>query len=388
MSKTVVVVGAGVGGLTTAHELRTLLPPEDRIILVDKRFDGTLGLSLLWVLRGWRQPDDVRVRATESSLPGVDLVRATVERIDVEKRAVRTDKGVIGYDALVIALGAALNPAAVPGLSKALDDGVASQFYTLEGAAELHKKVDALEAGRIAVLIAGVPFKCPAAPFEAAFLMAAQLGDRFGHGVVQIDTFTPDPLPMPVAGPEVGQALVSMLKERGIGFHPRKAIALVDSVEKNLHFDDETVEPFDLLAVVPPHVPTVAARSTGLGAAGWIPVDSHRLSTHVDSVWAIGDATVLTLPNGKSLPKAAVFAELQAQVVAGGVARYLGYDAPEKLFTGEGACYVETGDGLAAKGEGNFLTSPTPSMVLRPPSAAFHQEKLEHERDWLGRWNA
>lgn len=388
MGKTVVVLGAGVGGLATADQLRTLLPPQDRIILVDKGFDGTLGLSLLWVLRGWRRPDEVRVRATDASLPGVDLVKATVDRIDVEKRAVHTDNGVIGYDALVIALGAALDTAAVPGLSEAFDGGVAGQFYTLDGAADLHAKVDALEHGRITVLIAGVPFKCPAAPFEAAFLMAAQLGDRFGNTAVHIDTFTPDPLPMPVAGPEVGQALVSMLKERGIGFHPRKTISRVDSVEKALHFDDGTVEPFDLLAVVPPHAPTAAARSTGLGAAGWIPVDPHTLSTRADSVWSIGDATVLTLPNGKPLPKAAVFAELQAEVVAHGVARYLGYDAPEKLFTGEGACYVETGDGLAAKGEGNFLTPPTPSMTLHPPSAAFHQEKLAQERAWLQRWNA
>ncbi|KLO33420.1 NAD(P)/FAD-dependent oxidoreductase [Mycobacterium haemophilum] len=387
MSKTVLVLGAGVGGLTTADTLRQLLPPEDRIILVDKGFDGTLGLSLLWVLRGWRRPDEVHVRATSASLPGVELVTATVDRIDISGQAVHTDHGVIGYDALVIALGASLNAAAVPGLTDALDAGVAGQFYTLDGAAELHAKVEALQHGRIAVLIAGVPFKCPAAPFEAAFLMAAQLGDRFADGTVRIDTFTPDPLPMPVAGPEVGEALVAMLKDRGIGFHPRKTISRVDSAETTLRFDDGTSEPFDLLAVVPPHVPSAAARSTGLGGVGWIPVDPHTLSATVDNAWAIGDAAVLPLANGKPLPKAAVFAEAQARVVAHGVAHHLGYDAPERLFTGEGACYVETGDGQAAKGAGNFLSSPAPSVRLYPPSREFHEEKVAQERAWLDRWN-
>lgn len=387
MGKTVVILGAGVGGLTAAGDLRRLLPPEDRIVLVDKSFDGTLGLSLLWVLRGWRRPDQVRVRATAASLPGVDFVTATVQRIDVQGHAVHTDNGVLSYDALVVALGAALNAAAVPGLQAALDSGVAGQFYTLDGAAELHAEVDRLDHGRIAVLIAGVPFKCPAAPFEAAFLIAAQLGDRFANSTVQIDTFTPDPLPMPLAGPEVGEALVSMLKERGIGFHPRKAIDHVDSAGKTLHFQDDTAEPFDLLVVVPPHAPSAAARSTGLGEAGWIPVESRTLSTSVGNVWAIGDATILTLPNGKALPKAAVFAEAQAEVVAHGVARRLGYDVPEKLFTGEGACYVETGDGLAAKGEGNFFNQPAPSMTLHLPSAVFHDEKVTQERSWLERWN-
>lgn len=173
MSKTVLILGAGVGGLTTADTLRQLLPPEDRIILVDRSFDGTLGLSLLWVLRGWRRPDDVRVRPTAASLPGVEMVTATVAHIDIAAQVVHTDNSVIGYDALVIALGAALNTDAVPGLSDALDADVAGQFYTLDGAAELRAKVEALEHGRIAVAIAGVPFKCPAAPFEAAFLIAA-----------------------------------------------------------------------------------------------------------------------------------------------------------------------------------------------------------------------
>lgn len=387
MSKTIVILGAGVGGLATADTLRQLLPPGDRIVLVDNSFDGTLGLSLLWVLRGWRRPEEVRVRATAASLPGVDLVTATVDRIDIPGQGVHTDRGVIGYDALVIALGATLNAGSVPGLADALDAGVAGQFYTLDGAAELHAKVEALGCGRIAVLVAGVPFKCPAAPFEAAFLIAAQLGDRFADGTVLIDTFTPDPLPMPVAGPQVGEALVAMLKDRGIGFHPRKAITRIDSAETTLHFDDGTSEPFDLLAVVPPHVPSAAARSTGLGEVGWIPVDPHTLSTTVDSVWAIGDATVLTLANGKPLPKAAVFAEAQAGVVAHGVARYLGYDVPERLFTGEGACYVETGDRQAAKGAGNFLSSPAPSVTLYPPSREFHEEKVAQERAWLDRWN-
>jgi sulfide:quinone oxidoreductase len=388
MSKTVVILGAGVGGLTTADTLRPLLPPEDRIILVDKSFDGTLGLSLLWVLRGWRRPDEVRVRPTAASLPGVELITATADSIDVPAQEVHTDNGVIRYDALVIALGATLNDAAVPGLAEAFDAGVAGQFYTLDGATELHAKVDALDRGRIAVLIAGVPFKCPAAPFEAAFLIAAQLGDRFANGAVQIDTFSPDRLPMPVAGPVVGEALVAMLTERGIGFHPRKAITRVDAGERTLHFDDGTSEPFDLLAVVPPHVPSAAARSAGLSEAGWIPVDPHTLSTRVDNVWAIGDATVLTLANGKPLPKAAVFAEAQAGVVACGVARHLGHAAPERRFTGEGACYVEAGDRRAAKGEGHFLSAPAPSVTLYPASTAFHEEKVAQERAWLKRWNA
>ncbi|MFJ9371552.1 NAD(P)/FAD-dependent oxidoreductase [Nocardia sp. NPDC101769] len=388
MSKTVVVLGAGVGGLTAAAELRTVLPAEDRIVLVDRSFTGSLGLSMLWVLRGWRTPDQVTARATAAALPGVELVTGEVAGIDLDARTVDCGAaGEIGYDALVIALGASLDPARLSGLPQALDTGVVGQFYTVDGAADLHDRVEALESGRVMVLVAGVPFKCPAAPFEAAFLLADQLGQRFTSGAVRVDVVTPDPLPMPVAGAEVGNALVAMMEAKGIGFHGGRSATAVDAHARTVEFADSTSESFDLLAVVPPHAPGAALTSTGLGPAGWIPVDPATLAATASGVFAVGDSTVLMLANGKPLPKAAIFAEAEGQVAAHQVARYLGYDAPDTRFTGEGACYVELGEGLAAKGEGNFLAVPAPQVSLREPSAVYHEEKQQQERDWLARWN-
>ncbi|MEV0946130.1 FAD/NAD(P)-binding oxidoreductase [Rhodococcus sp. NPDC049939] len=388
MSKTVVVLGAGVGGLTAAAELRNTLPAQDRIVLIDRSFTSSLGLSLLWVLRGWRTPDKVTVRPTAATLPGVDMITAEVAHIDLEARAVDCGPaGPIGYDALVVALGAGLDVSRLPGLSQALDTGVAGQFYTLEGAADLHRRIGELESGRIMVLVAAVPFKCPAAPFEAAFLIGDQLGGRFTTGAVRVDAFTPDPLPMPVAGPAVGNALVSMMEERGIGFHGNKSATSVDPQTRTIEFADGSTESFDLLAVVPPHAPGAAVASTGLGPMGWIPVDPASLATTTPGVFAVGDSTALPLPNGKPLPKAAVFAEAEGEVAAHQVARYLGYAAADTRFTGEGACYVELGGGVAAKGDGNFLASPAPQVTLREPSADYHAEKKQQERDWLARWN-
>lgn len=388
MRKSVVVLGAGVGGLTAAAELRKVLPAEDRIVLIDRSFTGSLGLSLLWVLRGWRTAEQVTVRPTAATLPGVDMVTGDVERIDLEARTVDCGStGTIGYDALVIALGASLDTSRLPGLAQALDAGVAGQFYTLDGAADLHSRVDALESGRVMVLVAAVPFKCPAAPFEAAFLLADQLGEKFTSATVRVDTYTPDPLPMPVAGPAVGNALAGMMGARDIGFHGGKSPTGVDPQAQTVEFADGTTESFDLLAVVPPHAPGAAVASTGLGPNGWIRVDAATLATTAQGVFAVGDNTALLLPNGKPLPKAAIFAEAEGEVAAHQVARYLGYNAPDTRFTGEGACYVELGDGLAAKGEGQFLAPAGPQVSLREPSAAYHQEKEQQERDWLARWN-
>ncbi|WP_405136351.1 NAD(P)/FAD-dependent oxidoreductase [Nocardia sp. NBC_01388] len=388
MNKTVVVLGAGAGGLTAAADLRKVLPAEDRIVLVDRAFGGGPGLSLLWVLRGWRTAEQVTARPTAAALPGVEMVTAEIERIDIDARTVHCGPaGSIGYDALVIALGAGLDTAALPGLPQALETGVAGQFYTLEGAADLHTKIEAMAAGRVMVLVAAVPFKCPAAPFEAAFLIADQLGEKFAGGAVRVDAFAPDALPMPVAGPAVGNALVGMMDTKGIGFHGGRSATAIDPHACTVEFADGTTESFDLLAVVPPHAPVAAVRSSGLGPNGWIPVDPATMATRAPGVFAVGDSTALLLPNGKPLPKAAIFAEAEGEVAAHQVARYLAYDAPDTRFTGQGACFVEIGGGLAAKGEGDFLALPAPRVTLREPSSAYHEEKAQQERDWLARWN-
>jgi sulfide:quinone oxidoreductase len=385
VANTVVVLGAGVGGLTTATRLRELLPDQDEIVLVDRSFDGVLGLSLLWVLRGWRTPEQIRVRPR--TLPGIEMRTAEIVSIDLDSRVVQTDQGPQPYDALVIALGAALNPGKVPGFAGAVDAGIAGEFYTLDGAARLNEQLSNVDAGRVAVVVAGVPFKCPAAPFEGAFLIADLFRERGVREAVTVDTFTPDPLPMPVAGPDVGKALVAMMEHQQIGFHPGMTIEQVDVAGKQLQFAGGAREPFDFLVVVPPHQPPPAVVTTGLGPNGWVPVDPRTLATTAEGVWAIGDASVIMLPNSKPLPKAAVFAEAEADVVANGVARHFGYDAPEPFFPGEGSCFVEVGGHQAAKGAGNFLDPPAPSVTLHEPSTAYHEEKQAEERAWLARWN-
>lgn len=388
MSHTVTILGAGVGGLCAASRLRELLPDHDRVVLIDRSFDGALGLSLPWVARGWRDADQVRIRPAQAALPGVEMVTAEAKAVEPDRHVVITDAGDLQYDALVLAPGASLSPAAIPGLTEALESGLASEFYTLSGASNLHERLRDFGSGRVVMVIASIPFRCPAAPYEGALLVADLLGETGAAERARIDIYTPEPLPMPVAGPAVGESLVQLLTQRGIGFHPNTSVESIDVKRRQVAWSGGGRGPFDLLIVVPPHRPPDVAANLELSPAGWLPVDARTLATGVDGVWAIGDATQLMLPSGKPLPKAAVFAEAEADVVAAGVARHLGHEVPESSFSGEGYCYIEVGDHRAAKGAGNFLAEPVPSISMFEPSEAFHQEKAAQESAWLSRWNA
>jgi sulfide:quinone oxidoreductase len=387
MSRQVLVLGAGVGGLVVADRLRELLPDEDRIVVVDRAADRVLGLSLLWVMRGWRTPEQVRFTPSAIDRAGIDVVATEVDEILLGERRVTTRAGELEYDALVVSLGAELDFDLVPGMREAIASGGAGEYYTLDGAAALGEQLADLEGGRISVLVGRVPFRCPAAPYEGALLLADLFAERGLRDSVQIDVFTPEPHPMPVAGRAVGEALVSILQERRIGFHPQVSVERIEPETRELVLDTGGRSSFDLLVTIPPHVPPRPVALANLSELGWIPVHSRTLTGPADGVWALGDVALLKLANDLPLPKAAVFAIGQAEAVADGVARSLGQDAPEPWFTGEGHCWIEIGGGKAAKGVGSFLEPSGPVVELYGASAEHHAEKEEEEREWIRQWS-
>lgn len=199
----------------------------------------------------------------------------------------------------------------------------------------------------------------------------------------EIAVYTPEDRPLPVAGRMVGDALVAMLADCGIEFHPEQMAMKVDQASRRVLFEVDDSS-YDLLAGVPPHLAPAAVRASGLqDASGWIPVDPMTLETAHAGVFAIGDTAAVRLANGMFLPKAGVFADGQARVVAENIAaRVTGGSAPAR-FGGQGGCYVEMGDGLAAFGSGNFYGLPGPRVHLEPPSERFSREKRDFERTIL-----
>jgi sulfide:quinone oxidoreductase len=385
MSRAVVILGAGPGGLTAARSLRRYLPPEVAVTVIDRADEQRLGISLLLIMRGWRNPAEVSLRPAQVLRDGISFLHAEVTGIDPIARRVHTDRGELPYDALLVALGAEVVPEAIPGLEETIAAGAAGQFYTLGGALHLRERLACFAGGRILIVIARLPYKCPPAPYEGALLIADRVRERGVSDSVQIDLFTPEPQPLAVAGPAVGQQLADLLAERGITLHVGRELIAVDAAHREAVFASGAREPFDLLVVIPPHQPPAVVRAADLvGEAGWVPVDLPTMRAPVDGVWAVGDVTALRLPNGLPMPKAAVFAQQQAEAAARDIARALGATAPEPEISGRGRCWFITGAGEAGYVEGDFLAEPAPVVRLYPP-APEHFRVMEQE---LAAWSA
>jgi len=378
--RTVLVLGGGVGGLVTANELRRRLDPADRVVVVERERQHLFQPSLLWLMVGRRRRAHIERPLRQLLAPGIELVEAEVRSIDPAARRIETTAGVLKGDALVVALGADPDRDAIPGYREAALD-----FFSPDGAAACARALDGFRGGRVVVTVAGLPYKCPAAPYEAALLLDDELRRRGIREHSEIDVYSPEPAPMPVAGPVMGAAVVDLMGAKGIRFHPGSRVERFEPGSDEIVLADGSRIGYALLAGVPPHrAPAVVRDSSLAGDTGWIPVDRATLETRHERVLAIGDVTTITLANGKPLPRAGVFAHGEGLVVACRIAATLAGRPAVDAFDGIGYCWVEAGAGRAAFAVGEFFAEPDPVLALRAPGRAWHAGKVLFERSWIG----
>ncbi len=383
--KTVVVLGAGVGGLVAANELRRRLGKEHRVVLIEKNPRHAFAPSFLWVMTGARRPEQVAREVTELVRPGVEVMLAEARAIDLSARRVTTSSETLHYDYLIIALGAEFAWETIPGLEDA-----GYTFYDFDGAVKLRDALKTFDGGIVALMVSAMPYKCPGAPHEGAMLIADAFRKRGIREKVDLHLFTPEPQPMAVAGPILGEAVAQMLAGKGITYHPLHSLSTVSSSKRELEFEGKGAFKYDLLVTVPPHRSPRIVREAGLAnKAGWVVADRATLQTEHEGVYAIGDVTSISIPGRwKSdmplmLPKAGVFAHVQAEVVARRIADEIAGEEPSEEFGGDGYCMLEAGEGLAGFAYGDFFAEPFPKVELRQIGRVWHIGKVLLEKWWL-----
>lgn len=396
--RTIVILGGGVGGLVAATSLRKKLDGQHRVIIVDREPDHVFAPSFLWLMTGHRTASQISRPLDRLARKGIEVIHGDIKQLDPDTRRVRIDERTLGDhplssslgrvernlvpDYLIVSLGAELAPDTIPGLDEAGHD-----LYTLSGAEDLRDSFATFEGGRIVVLTATPAYKCPAAPYEAAMLLDADCRKRKIRDRTQIDIYAAEPGPLGVAGPDVSAGVRQTVEERGIDYHPEHQVVEINATTQRVIFANGTEAEFDLLAYVPPHRAPQVVREAGLvDDSGWIPVDRDTLDTRFPRVYAIGDVTTIPLKMGKPLPKAGVFAERQAQVVANNIAREITGKGEPARFNGHGECFIEAGGGKAGFGRGDFYAEPTPQIKLHTINRRWHLGKILFEKNWLRRW--
>jgi sulfide:quinone oxidoreductase len=367
--KHVLILGAGFGGLELATRLSESYEDAVRVTLLDRNDSFFFGFSKLDVMLGRQASDDVRLYYRDIAKDGVEFRQETVTGIDPATRRVTTDAGSYDPDFLVLALGADYDMDATPGLAEG-----GSEYYTLRGAERMRQALDAFRGGKVLFSVLGQPFKCPPAPFEGAFLLHERFAQEGIRESVQMTMTFPMQRPVPVTT-AVSQMFRDGLAERGIEERPQQIVSSLDPAKNEARLASGETLAYDLFVGIPVHRAPDPLPASGLTVNGWVPVDQRNLRTQFPGVYAIGD--VCTGP--RTVPKAGIFAESAARVVADDIAARISDGEPPAPYGGSGICYAEFGDGLVSKVEVNFLSGEA-------PAAEPYRATLEHaaEKDEFG----
>lgn len=374
MTKRVLILGAGFGGLELGTSLSEALGDDAAVTLIDKSDAFVFGYSKLDVMFGRATLEAVRLPYRDFVKPGVTVRRETVTAIDPAARRVTTNVGTRDADILVIALGADYDVSTTPGITLG-----ENEFYSVAGAQHLRGVLPTFTKGHIVIGVCGAPYKCPPAPSECALMLHDYLVTRGVRGDCAITLVNPLPTPVPPS-PETSQALITAFVERNIEYYPNRRVAAVDAASKTVALDDGRELPCDLFLGVPKNRAPDVVVATGMTENGWVTIDPRTLETKFPGVYAIGDLA------NTGAPKAGVFAEGAARTVAANLIARLRQQEPTARNPGAGSCYIEFGANRIARVDVDFFSGPKPTGTFHAPSEALRAAKERFGSSRRARW--
>jgi len=374
----VLILGGGVGGTLTANLVARRL--KDRIdkgdvdvTLVDADGAHVYQPGFMYIAMGGEREE--RLSRPERSLldAPVNLVVDTAVKIDETAKTVVLAGGTaLPYDYLVLSTGCRIVPETIEHFTEE-----AHHFYTPAEARRLRAALDAFQGGKVVIGIAAMPYKCPPAPLEVAFLIEAELRERGLRDKTEMHYCSPIGRAFTIES--VSEMATPILEEKGIELHTFFNVETIDPERKVISSLEGEELAYDLLILVPPHRGQQLVIDSGLAPApgGWLPTDRHTLRVgDRPNVFALGDATDLPLS------KAGSTAHFEAPVVAEGIAAAIeGHEPQGKHASYEGRvmCFFEVGDGKGTLLRFDYEHPPKPPK----PNALWHLGKIVFNKTYF-----
>jgi len=360
----IVIIGAGVGGLPCAYEMKEALGNKHQISIINNRDHFQFTPSNPWVAVGWRTQENISVPlAPVLAKKGIHFIQDSVTKINAESNNLELEDGdTVDYDYLVIATGPRLAFEEVPGTGP---DGYTSSICTTEHSVTALDEYNKLVENPGPVIIGAMPFaSCFGPAYEFAFILDCALRKKRIRNKVPMTFVTSEPyighLGLGGVGDSKGM-LESDLRSHNIKFITN---AKTTKVEDGMMYVDEMGDdgsvkkqhelPFSYSMMLPAFkgVDAVAEVEGLCNPRGFVMIDEYQRNPKYQNIYSAGVCVAIppveATPVPTGAPKTGYMIETMATAIVHNITHELAGEAPETCGTWNAICLADMGDTGAA----------------------------------------
>ena len=361
----IVIMGAGLGGLPAAYELRSALPEEHRVTVVSAVDYFQFVPSNPWIAVGWRKRDDI-VLALEPLLARkhIGFIASAVRAIDALSSTLTLDNGqTLSYDYLVIATGPRLAFEEVPGSGP--QGGHTHSICTVDHAERFWADYQQFLTQPGPIVIGAMPgASCFGPAYEFAFVVAADLRRRKLRHQVPITYVTSEPYIGHLGLGGVGDSksmLESELRSQDIRWITNARTTRVDDGSLHVEQLDDNGQvlrehdvPFRLSMMLPAFrgVEAVAAVPGLCNPRGFVLIDEFQRSKAYRNIFSAGVCVAIppveATPVPTGAPKTGYMIETMISAITHNIVADLTGGTPDATATWNAICLADMGDTGAA----------------------------------------
>ncbi len=361
----IVVLGAGIGGMSVAYELRGALGGDPAITVVGEGELFSFTPSNPWVAVGWRAPADVQIPVREHlARKKIAFESVGAEKVEPEAdRVLLRDGRHVEYDYLVIATGPRLAFDEIPGLGP--EDGFTQSVCTTPHATAAWEAYQAfLKAPGPVVIGAAAGASCFGPAYEFAMILDRDLRKRKLRDRVPMTYVTPEPYigHMGLGGVGDSKGLMEAeFRQRHIGWIVNAKITAVRDGEMDVAEMDENGQPkktrllpFRYSMVLPAFTGVDAVRQgDGLcNPRGFVLIDGHQRSPAYRNIFSLGVCVAIPPVEATPVPTGAPKTGFMIESMVTAVVENIRADLTDAPATAEATwnaiCLADMGDTGAA----------------------------------------
>jgi sulfide:quinone oxidoreductase len=360
----VVVLGAGIGGLPAAYELRAELGKQHQVTVITESDHFQFVPSNPWVGVGWRKRKDITFAlAPPLKKQKIDFITAQVIRIDADHNRLELANGdSVSYDYLLVATGPKLAFDEVPGSGP---QGHTVSICTIDHAEQAYAGYEQLLSNPGHVIIGAMPFaSCFGPAYEYAFILDTALRRKRLRRKVPITFVTSEPYIGHLGLGGVGDSrgmLESEMRQHDIKWITNARVVKVEAGKMFIERygdDKQKIEDIELAFNYSMMLPAfkgvdcVAAVEGLCNPRGFVIVDENQRNPKYPNIFSAGVCIAIppveATPVPTGAPKTGYMIESMVTAIVHNIAELLDGRQPTHRATWNAICLADMGDTGAA----------------------------------------